>query len=156
MTIPVGQTIGAVFAAMSVQWTVARAVGTGMVKDHLPFVRTAKGGGARSAPPISRHSGKALLAALLIIGAVVLIATNRNDIREIKIFAGVLLIQSLPFISAVAMAALEASRANEFASWTALEARLAELVLRRAPIKAPAQVSPRRTADKRHRNSGRR
>ena len=33
----------AVLAAMSVQWTVARAVATGFVKDHLPFVRTAKG-----------------------------------------------------------------------------------------------------------------
>ena len=39
---------GAVFAAMSVQWTVARAVGFGLIKDHLPFVRTAKGGLRRS------------------------------------------------------------------------------------------------------------
>src|SRR4029078_2355920 len=38
------QLIGSVFAAMSVQWTVARAVGFGLVKDHLPFVRTSKGG----------------------------------------------------------------------------------------------------------------
>ena len=46
--IPVGQLITSVFAAMSVQWTVARAVGFGVVKDHLPFVRTAKGGLRRS------------------------------------------------------------------------------------------------------------
>ena len=39
-----GQLLGSVFAAMSVQWTVARAVGFGLIKDHLPFVRTAKGG----------------------------------------------------------------------------------------------------------------
>ena len=45
--IPRGQMLGAVFAAMSVQWTVARAVGFGLFKDHLPFVRTAKGGAAR-------------------------------------------------------------------------------------------------------------
>ncbi len=43
-----GQLTGAMFAAMSVQWTVARAVGFGLIKDHLPFVRTAKGGLRRS------------------------------------------------------------------------------------------------------------
>ena len=43
-----GQLLGSVFAAMSVQWTVARAVGFGLIKDHLPFVRTAKGGMRRS------------------------------------------------------------------------------------------------------------
>jgi exo-beta-1,3-glucanase (GH17 family)/glycosyltransferase involved in cell wall biosynthesis len=139
VTIPVGQTIGAVFAAMSVQWTVARAVGTGMVKDRLPFLRTAKGGGAKRSSHFAAF-WEGILATLLVLSAVILIATNRNDIREIHIFAVVLLVQSLPFISAVAMAALEASRANEFATWRALETRLAELVLRRAPIKAPAQV----------------
>jgi exo-beta-1,3-glucanase (GH17 family)/cellulose synthase/poly-beta-1,6-N-acetylglucosamine synthase-like glycosyltransferase len=147
VTIPVGQTVGAVFAAMSVQWTVARAVGTGMVKDRLPFLRTAKGGGLRRA----RHFAafwEGILAALLVVSALLLIATNRNEIREINIFAVVLLIQSLPFISAVAMAALEGSRANEFAAWTSFETRLAELMLRRAPIKAPAQV-PAAPADKR-------
>jgi hypothetical protein len=145
VTIPVGQTIGAVFAAMSVQWTVARAVGTGMVKDRLPFLRTAKGAGVKRSSHFAAF-WEGILAALLILSAVVLIATNRNDIREIQIFAVVLLVQSLPFISALAMAALEASRANEFATWRALETRLAELVLRRAPIKAPAQVP---AADKR-------
>src|SRR6185369_12177312 len=42
--IPVGQTIAAAFAAMALQWTVARAIGDGLIKDHLPFARTAKGG----------------------------------------------------------------------------------------------------------------
>ena len=53
----IGQMLGAVFAAMSVQWTVARAVGFGLIKDHLPFVRTAKGG-LRRKRRISRPSGK--------------------------------------------------------------------------------------------------
>ena len=42
-----GQMIGAVCAAMSVQWTVARAVGIGVFKEHLPFLRTSKGGNSR-------------------------------------------------------------------------------------------------------------
>ena len=44
-----GQLLGSVFAAMSVQWTVARAVGFGVIKDRLPFVRTSKGGLRRTA-----------------------------------------------------------------------------------------------------------
>ncbi len=40
--------VGAVFTAMSVQWTVARAVGSGLWKEGLPFMRTAKGGTTRS------------------------------------------------------------------------------------------------------------
>ena len=49
VAIPPGQALAAMFAAMSMQWTVARAVGFGLIKDHLPFVRTAKGGVARKA-----------------------------------------------------------------------------------------------------------
>jgi hypothetical protein len=42
--------IGAVLAAMSVQWTVARAVGYGVWKESLPFMRTAKGGSTKKGP----------------------------------------------------------------------------------------------------------
>src|SRR5213075_2648558 len=45
VAVPLTQAIGAMFAAMSVQWTVARAVGDGLIKQSLPFVRTAKGVG---------------------------------------------------------------------------------------------------------------
>ena len=44
------QMVGAVFAAMSMQWTVARAVGFGSLKERLPFLRTAKGGVGRKGP----------------------------------------------------------------------------------------------------------
>jgi hypothetical protein len=47
VAIPKKQTLGAVFAAMSLQLTVAHAVVDGLVKDHLPFKRTAKGNRAR-------------------------------------------------------------------------------------------------------------
>ena len=42
VSISPGQTAAAMLAAMSMQWTVARAVVTGLVIEHLPFVRTAK------------------------------------------------------------------------------------------------------------------
>src|SRR5207302_7570119 len=44
VAVPFGQMIGSVLAAMSVQWTVARAVGFGVWTASLPFLRTAKGG----------------------------------------------------------------------------------------------------------------
>jgi hypothetical protein len=148
VTIPVSQTVGAVLAAMSVQWTVARAVGTGLVRERLPFLRTAKGGSLRSTCFAAFWEG--ILAALLVLSAVILVATNQYDIREINLFALVLIVQSLPFMAALAIAALERSRVNEFATWRSLETRLAELVLRRAPIKAPAAVAaPAPAADKR-------
>src|SRR5215470_186324 len=42
--IPPSQAACAMVAAMAMQWTVARAVANGIIKDHLTFVRTAKGG----------------------------------------------------------------------------------------------------------------
>ena len=47
---------------------------------------------------------------------------------EIYIFAGVLLLQSLPFLSAVAIAILENSRANAFSFWRNALVRSAELI----------------------------
>ena len=69
-----------------------------------------------------------MLAALLILGAITLYVTNINSVREINIFAAVLLVQSLPFIAAVALAAIERSPLNDFATWRALEARCCRAV----------------------------
>ena len=134
-----GQLLGAVFAAMSVQWTVARSVGLGIVKDHLPFVRTSKGGLRRTA---DFHAfWEAVLAVLLIAGAVVLVVTNNNDIREIYIFAAVLLVQSVPFIAAVVLASVERTPLNDYTTWHALEGRLLELFGREAPIAVTANIA---------------
>ena len=138
-----GQLLGSVFAAMSVQWTVARAVSLGVIKDHLPFVRTSKGGMRRST---DFHAfWEAVLAGLLILGAVVLIGTNYKEVREINIFAVVLIVQSLPFIAAVGLAVIERTRLNEFAYWRSLEARVTELLpitRRSAPMAEATRVAP--------------
>ncbi len=42
--INVWQMLGAMIAAMSVQWTVCRAVAQGLITEHLAFNRTSKGG----------------------------------------------------------------------------------------------------------------
>jgi len=66
--------------------------------------------------------------------------TNHKQIVELNIFAAVLVVQSLPFIAAVAIAALEGSRFNEFAYWRGVEAKVAETLPRPAAAEAPAQV----------------
>jgi exo-beta-1,3-glucanase (GH17 family)/glycosyltransferase involved in cell wall biosynthesis len=140
VAIPLGQMLGAVFAAMSVQWTVARAVGYGLWKESLPFTRTAKGGTTRKGPDFPAF-WEAVMGGLLLAGAAVVVLTNYKQIREINIFAVVLVVQSLPFLAAVAIAALEGSRFNEFAYWRRVEAKVAETLPRPATVaEAPAQL----------------
>src|SRR5262249_40214604 len=110
-----GQTAAAMVAAMSMQWTVARAVATGLVTAHLPFVRTAKGGSAKNKRMRFPAFYEAILAALLLLGAGVVFATNYESVREVNLFAGVLVVQSLPFLAAAALAAFEESWINDFA-----------------------------------------
>jgi exo-beta-1,3-glucanase (GH17 family)/cellulose synthase/poly-beta-1,6-N-acetylglucosamine synthase-like glycosyltransferase len=137
-----GQMIGAVIAAMSVQWTVARAVGCGVWKESLPFMRTAKGGATCKGPDFPAF-WEALLAALLLVGAVIVVATNYKQIHEINIFAVVLIVQSLPFLAAVAIATLEGSRFNAFGYWRGIEAKVAaalpgSTVAAESPVQLPA------------------
>jgi exo-beta-1,3-glucanase (GH17 family)/cellulose synthase/poly-beta-1,6-N-acetylglucosamine synthase-like glycosyltransferase len=143
VAISFGQMMAAVVAAMSVQWTVARAVGCGIWKESLPFMRTAKGGATSKGPDFPAF-WEAVLAALLLIGAVIIVATNYKQIREINIFAVVLVVQSLPFLAAVAIGALEASRFNNFAYWHGIKARIAlpgRAVVAKAPVDQKSVVS---------------
>jgi exo-beta-1,3-glucanase (GH17 family)/glycosyltransferase involved in cell wall biosynthesis len=124
-----GQMAGAVCAAMSVQWTVARAVGIGLFKERLPFLRTAKGGNSRKGPDFPAF-WEAVIAGLLLAGALTLVITNYKQVREIDIFAFVLMVQSLPFLAAVTIGLIEGSRFNSFAYWRGVEARFAEFLPR--------------------------
>jgi exo-beta-1,3-glucanase (GH17 family)/cellulose synthase/poly-beta-1,6-N-acetylglucosamine synthase-like glycosyltransferase len=126
-----GQMLGAVVAAMALQWSVARAVGIGIVKDGLPFVRTAKGGAGRKRGGEFPAFWEAVLSALLLASAIYLYATNYERVSEIHLFAIALAVQSLPFLASTALALLEGSRLNDFAFWRALEGRFAELLARR-------------------------
>jgi hypothetical protein len=54
--------------------------------------------------------------------------TNYKEVREINIFALVLLVQSLPFIAAVGLAVIERTQLNDFAYWRNVEARITRLI----------------------------
>ena len=101
-------------------------------------MRTAKGGTTRKGPDFPAF-WEGVHGALLLIGAAARGAcTNYKQIREINIFALVLVVQSLPFLAAVALALLEGSRFNEFAYWRSVEAKVAETAA------AARRRSPRR------------
>ena len=139
--IKAGQMLGAMIAAMSVQWTVSRAVAQGLITEHLPFARTSKGGLSRMSIEFQAF-WEAVIGVLLLVGATVLVVTNGfKQVREIYIFAGVLVLESLPFLSAVAIAILENSRINEFAFWRNSAIRTAELIGLR-PVSMPTIAAP--------------
>jgi hypothetical protein len=134
-----GQMLGAMIAAMSVQWTVSRAVANGLITEHLPFARTSKGGLSRMSIEFQAF-WEAVIGVLLLLGAGVLVVTNNaKQIREIYIFAAVLVLESLPFLSAVAIAILESSRINSFEFWRTTGVRTAELIGLR-PVALPTVV----------------
>ncbi|KQW23026.1 glycosyl transferase family 2 [Afipia sp. Root123D2] len=135
--IKMGQLLGAMITAMSVQWTVSRAVANGLITEHLPFARTSKGGLSLMSVEFQAF-WEAVIGTLLIIGAIVLVAFNVKEVREIYIFAGVLVLESLPFLSAVGIAILENSRANQFSFWRNSTIRAAELIGIRSPAPQPA------------------
>ena len=135
-----GETAGAMVAAMSLQWTVARAVATGLIKNHLPFLRTAKGGKATDAKRFAALP-EAVIAGLLMASAGALWFTNFDSVHEIDIYAAVLFVQSLTFTAAALIALFEESRTNSFLYWEDLSARTLAFIGRRAAIAAqPSEV----------------
>ncbi|HEY0330967.1 MAG TPA: glycosyltransferase [Rhodopseudomonas sp.] len=151
------QMLGAMIAAMSVQWTVSRAVAQGLITEHLAFARTSKGGFSLMSVEFQAF-WEAVIGVLLLVGAAVLVASNAyKEVHEIYIFAAVLVLQSLPFLAAVAIAILENSRVNSFAFWTNTGVRTAELIGLRPvalPKAMPAAISaPQPVASEIHRDT---
>ena len=106
VAISYGHMLGAMVISMSVQWTVASAA----IVAALParksyFHRTRKGNGASIRAPFAKP--EAVLALLLLAGSITIFATNFYRYFEYDLFAAVLLIQSVPFLAAVALACFE-------------------------------------------------
>lgn len=127
--------LGAAFAAMAVQFTVAKAVYDGFRYKDLAFARTAKGGNwlagaARSFPAL----WEAVIGGLLFTAGVAVHMQNWHTIREVDLYALALVIQSLPFLAAALIALGEGSKLNDFAAWKAFRAKLGLRTRLRAPI----------------------
>jgi cellulose synthase/poly-beta-1,6-N-acetylglucosamine synthase-like glycosyltransferase/exo-beta-1,3-glucanase (GH17 family) len=107
VAVPYSQMLGAMVVFMSVQWTVASAA----FKAALPaqksyFHRTRKGGGGIAHTPFAAMP-EAVLGGLLVAGSMTVFVTNIYRLLETDLFAAILIIQSLPFLSAVVLAGWE-------------------------------------------------
>jgi cellulose synthase/poly-beta-1,6-N-acetylglucosamine synthase-like glycosyltransferase len=109
VAVPYRQMLGAMVVFMSVQWTVASAAIKAAFPSHSAyFHRTRKGQGTTVGTRI-RTMPEAVIGGLLVAGSMIVFATNFYRFFETDLFATILLIQSLPFLSAVALAWLERS-----------------------------------------------
>jgi cellulose synthase/poly-beta-1,6-N-acetylglucosamine synthase-like glycosyltransferase/exo-beta-1,3-glucanase (GH17 family) len=108
------ETVLSAIASMSLQLVIFKAVYDGFVKDGLPFKRTEKGGNTKKVNknPI-RH--EMILATLLTVSFFALYFTNFTRITEIYVFAFTLLIQSIPYYSAIILRIIEL-RSNKLKS----------------------------------------
>lgn len=137
---PIFASLGAALSAMALQFTVGRAVADGVIRDRLPFVRTAKGGASRWSRGFPAV-WEAVLGSLLVLGSLTLHITNAQRVYEISVFSAVLFVQSLPFLAAVALALVERSPLNAFATWRRM-ASLSTYLPRLPRGPAPTAGSP--------------
>src|SRR5258708_28586404 len=99
--------LGAMVVFMSVQWTGASAALKAVLPAHSNyFHRTRKGQGAVVGTRI-KTMPETVIGALLVLGSITIFATNFYRVLEADLFATILLIQSLPFLSAGARVWLE-------------------------------------------------
>jgi len=136
--------MGAAFAAMAVQFTVAKAVYDSFRYKDLAFARTAKGswlaGAARAFPALP----EAIIGGGLLLSAIGLRMTNWHTVMEVDLFAFALAVQSLPFLAAALVGWLEGSQLNSVTAWQALRGRALALLPGRPsaqPAALPEKVS---------------
>ena len=115
--IPKRQIVGAALAAMSLQYTVSKAVVEGMIRDGLAFKRTEKGGAAKKKKADRPAQTETVMGLMLLSGAVWLWAANQFDVYEQNLFALTVLIQSVPFLCTTLMSLIE-----EAQNWRAARA----------------------------------
>jgi cellulose synthase/poly-beta-1,6-N-acetylglucosamine synthase-like glycosyltransferase/exo-beta-1,3-glucanase (GH17 family) len=115
--IPKRQIIGAALAAMSLQYTVSKAVVEGMIRDGLAFIRTEKGGAVKKKKADRPAQTETILGLLLLSGSIWLWKANQFDVYEQNLFALTVFIQSVPFLCTTAMSLIE-----EAQNWRAARA----------------------------------
>jgi len=114
---PLWQRIAALLVFMSVQWTIASAAAGAVFDRRRKFYRTPKGSLTTEPSIHFPATAEAVFGCLLVGGAILMFGTNINRVFAIDLFASVLVLQSLPFLSAAGIAVLEGTRANRFGFW---------------------------------------
>lgn len=111
-----GERIGASIAGMSLTHTIARAIIAGLFTKNLPFYRTPKMENQTALLQglvMAREESLMLLA--LIISAIAVLISYGIEIREALLWAGVLMVQAVPYL-----AALVTATASAIPNWSML------------------------------------
>jgi len=101
------QMLGALVVFMSMQWTVARAAFEAALPTKRRYFHVTRKGGSGTIHADFAAIPEAVLGSLLVASGITVFATNTYRLLEIDLFATILIIQSLPFLSAVAIAGFE-------------------------------------------------
>jgi cellulose synthase/poly-beta-1,6-N-acetylglucosamine synthase-like glycosyltransferase/exo-beta-1,3-glucanase (GH17 family) len=107
IAIPYMQMLGAMLVFMSVQWTVASAAFTAALPAQKTYFHVTRKGAGGSIHTRFAAIPEAVLGSLLVAGGITVFATNTYRLLETDLFGAILIIQSLPFLSAVALAGFE-------------------------------------------------
>jgi putative copper export protein len=99
--------LGAMVVFMSVQWTVASAAFIAAFPARETYFHRTRKGGSGIAHARFAAIPEAVLGALLVAGGITVFATNTYRLLGTDLFGAILFIQSLSFLSAVAVAGLE-------------------------------------------------
>ncbi len=103
------ETVGAALAGLGLSHAIAKAVILGAVTRNQPFICTPK---MKNASPLSRAllsvPEELTLMCLLWGFAAAMLYVDVSGSVELRLFAGVMLVQSLPYVAAVAMAFISA------------------------------------------------
>ena len=107
VAVPYGQMLGAMVVFMSVQWTIASAAFKAAFPGRETYFHRTRKGGSGIADARFAAVPEAVLGLLLVAGGVTVFVTNIYRLLGIDLFGAILIIQSLPFSSAAAVAGLE-------------------------------------------------
>jgi len=137
-TVSLPDTLLGALAGASLQFTVARAVLSGLITSSLGFKRTAKGGAARFGLRawLLPLLPEALLFSGLVWSSINTFKMNWDGMWEMSLFGSVLAVQSLPYAAAIVMQAVAAYSAHMKA-----KAAQSAAVREAAPPPAPAAAS---------------
>jgi cellulose synthase/poly-beta-1,6-N-acetylglucosamine synthase-like glycosyltransferase/exo-beta-1,3-glucanase (GH17 family) len=133
------QSLGAALAGLALTYTVGRAVIYGLMTSRLPFMRTPKmDERATLGMALGMARGEAVLMILLWIAALVLWNTSGVIDPEARLWAGFMIVQSLPFTAAVVVSLVNALEQMRHAQAVFVPA-VAAAPAGEAPAMQPAQ-----------------
>ncbi|CAK0765936.1 Glycosyltransferase [Gammaproteobacteria bacterium] len=104
-----GERIGAAIAGMSLTHSIARAMVAGLFTKNLPFHRTPKmENQAAMLQGLKMAREESMMLAALLVAAISVVVSYGNEVQEAELWAGVLMVQAVPYLAALITATASA------------------------------------------------